>query len=365
MVLVIASVAAGDLVWPRSANAATVARTATFGPGKFGPLVVPSNLVEIRFDARGGSGGAGDGGNPCCAGGSGGLGGQITATVRYGHGVKAGDSLMIVAGRSGASSAGSAIDPRLTGGAGGAGTSGYSDGGGRGGDASGVYDETTRRWLVVAGGGGGGGGATLFTAGAKGGDGGAWGETRTAGGAGGGPGSPCPFSGASPSPGDGGSSSSSSSLGGAGGGGGGGCHGARGGGAGFYGTAGGGGGGGTSFTFSDALDARRGLAPAGDGSVTVTLDVYYEAPPEIVSPDRFDLTVGQPVTADFVSVGKPPPEIHVSGAFPPGVTFRIPLFSGIGEIRGTPTEAGVFTIHLTARNDWGSVTQDLKLDVRP
>ena len=66
VVLVIASVAAGDLVWPRSANAATVARTATFGPGKFGPLVVPSNLVEIRFDARGGSGGAGDGGNPCC-----------------------------------------------------------------------------------------------------------------------------------------------------------------------------------------------------------------------------------------------------------------------------------------------------------
>lgn len=55
------------------------------------------------------------------------------------------------------------------------------------------------------------------------------------------------------------------------------------------------------------------------------------------------------------------------GTFPNGVTFSIPLFSGRGEIRGAPEPGseGRYTFTITARNDWGSVRQDLCLVVHP
>jgi hypothetical protein len=85
-----------------------------------------------------------------------------------------------------------------------------------------------------------------------------------------------------------------------------------------------------------------------------------------LSPDHFNLTVGQPVFADFVSEGKPPPELLVSGTFPSGVTFHSPAFSGKGEIRGTPATGsqGNYKVTITARNDQGSVTQTIDLIVK-
>ena len=363
-VVVVAGVVA-DVAWPRHAHAAisSLHVSVTDTPSYF---AVYANTTQIRFDVRGASGADGQGGFPCCAGGTGGVGGQISATITMGHGIRAGDILVVYPGRSGNSN--QAGDP-MAGGPGGTGVRFAGGSGGDGGGGSGVFDKTSGQWLLVAGGGGGGSGIGSFELkGVDGGSADAPGQSSSNG-RGGDAGANCPETGADPAAMTGGAGGSSTGglTNGSGGGGGGGCYGGRGGAAGGVGAAGGGGGGGRTWNFAQAQQVVRSQAPRGNGSVDVTWDLYSEPAPQIVSPDRFDLTVGQAALADFVSVGRPPPEILVSGTFPKGVTFSIPLFSGKGEIRGTPEPGseGTYTITLTARNDWGSVKQELTLVVHP
>jgi hypothetical protein len=149
-----------------------------------------------------------------------------------------------------------------------------------------------------------------------------------------------------------------------GGGGGGGCNGGFGGGTKAV-LAAGGGGGGSSYIYGQATNVTQGLAPAGPGSVLVSITTYEEPPPVIASRDHAVFIAGRPACFDVVGIGSPPPDVLVSGQFPAGSTFRVPLFSGMGEIRGTPTteSVGTYAISLTMRNDWGSASQTLTIDV--
>ena len=363
-VVVIAAVAV-DAAWPRHAHAAisslhmSVTKTQSV-------FAVYSNTTQIRFDVKGASGADGQGATPCCAGGTGGAGGEISGTIIMGHGIRAGDILIVYPGLSG--NVEQSGNP-LAGGPGGNGARYVGGNGGAGGGGSGVFDKTSGQWLLVAGGGGGGSGfGAFYSKGVDGGSADGPGQSSSSG-RGGNGGANCPETGADSSAlkGGAGGDSTGAKTNGAGGGGGGGCYGGQGGAAGGVGAAGGGGGGGRTWNFAQAQDVVRGPAPNGDGSVEITWDLYSEPAPQIVSPDRFDLTVGQSAVADFVSVGKPPPELLVSGTFPKGVTFRVPLFSGKGEIRGTPEHGseGTYTITITARNDWGQVKQELTLVVNP
>ncbi len=352
---------AGDL---RPAHAARILTQHSFST--FGYVVVPRATTRIDFLVRGGSGERGTG---TYVQSKGGRGSEILLSLAYGHGYRAGDVLQVYPGPEGSSP--SWGDAFQGGGFGIPFTEGGS--GGYGGSGSGVYNLTRGLWLVIAGGGGGGGGS-WYEAGGHGGDarhpGGAgllFGQPVSA--TGGASGSPCSTPPGPPSFSVGAGARGHDAVapsGGGGGGGGGGCNGGSGGntqGA----RPGGGGGGGSDYIYGEATNVAQSLAPAGPGSVLVTIETYEEPPPEIVSPPRAILVAGQPACFDVVGVGSPPPDVHVSGVFPEGTTFRVPLFSGMGELRGTPTSAsvGTYTLSITMRNDWGSAHQDLTIDVVP
>ena len=328
---------------------------------------IEPNVTQITFTLLGASGQSGQSGFPNVHGGSPGAGGQISATVTMGHGIRVGDQIELIPGVTGGSSPKGQPVP-MSGGPGGSGTPNEGNYGGYGGGGSGVLNVTTGQWLLIAGGGGGGGGPGSYEYdGPSGGAANQPGQSaRSA--TGGSVGGNCPETGANTPAMDGGPGQPSGTalFNGGGGGGGGGCYGGNGGAAGQFGGAGGGGAGGRTWNFAAATNISRELAPIGQGSVEATISLYTEPKPVILSPDHFNLTVGQPVFADFVSEGKPPPELLVSGTFPPGVTFHVPAFSGKGEIRGTPATGsqGNYKVTITARNDQGSVTQTIDLIVK-
>lgn len=350
------------VVVSHSAHAADVATQYLYTHG--GGIIVPQGTVRIDLIVKGASGGKGKHGNA-----KGGRGGEIAVSYPYGHGYRSGDRLEVFVGHQDDHS----ISGVMAGGDFGriqsAGGSGSYGGGG-----SGVYNWTQRHWLVIAGGGGGAGGDYEATSIDDGGDGGHAGHPggssrvfgEPVGSAGGAAGASCATSPGAPSWsfGLGGKGEDSrNSQGGGGGGGGGGCQGGGGGGV-KASLAGGGGGGGGNY-IHPGINVHQGLAPAGGGSINLTLTTYHEPPPLIASLDKAVFVVGQPACFDVIGVGRPPPDVHVSGNFPDGMTFRVPLFSGIGQIRGTPTSAsvGTYPISITMRNDWGTASQTLTIEV--
>ncbi len=353
----------GGLLVARPAAGATVAYeiVAAGSPQYF---TVTSTVTSLRVTLDGASGGDGESATPQGPGALGGLGAEVSARIVMGHGIRVGDQLALYPGLKGSS-----VDygNPLAGGAGGPGTPGQGAGGGQGGGGSGLYDVTSHRWLLVAGGGGGASGTGAYdSGGVPGANADAPGRSSRDG-TGGSLNAPCPEFGADGARlvGRAGGASGSGLFDGGGGGGGGGCYGGSGGAAGGFGAAGGSGAGGRSWNFAEAFDVTHALAPRGNGLVKLVITLYHEPPPTILSPDHFDLTVGQPVVADFVSAGTPPPDLHVSGTFPPGVSFSIPLFSGRGEIRGIPAPGseGTYQITIRAKNDFGEATQTFSLIV--
>ena len=350
---------------PAPADAAVVAyEIVAAGSPEY--YVVQKDVTSLYVELSGASGENGQDAQPQGAGGEGGLGGTISGRITMGHGIRVGDLLAIYPGmRGGQSQAGNP----LAGGRGGPGTPGQGAGGGAGGGGSGLYDTTTGRWLLVAGGGGGGSGTGSYDSGGVPGGGADAPGRSSRDGRGGAAGGGCPELGADQAllAGGGGGPSGTALFNGGGGGGGGGCFGGGGGAAGGFGVAGGGGGGGRSWNFAEALDVARGTAGRGNGLAKLVVSRYQEPVPTILSPDRFDLSVGQPVVDDFVSSGTPPPDLHVSGAFPSGVRFSIPPFSGRGEIRGIPEAGseGTYRVTITATNDFGSTSQTFELVVHP
>lgn len=341
---------------------------------------VPANTTRIDFEVKGSSG------DSSSSGAKGGRGAEITFSLPYGHGYHVGDLLLVFTGKA---------DPATTpirGGEGGRYIQSVSNNGLAGGSASGVFNLSKHHWLVIAGGGGGAGG-TVVEKGGKGGDAGHAGSGglvlgQPVGGAGGAaavscstPHIPVVICIAQNQPCDAGfrlSHLDSFNWGrgkdgayppaqtdiGGGGGGGGGCHGGGGGGIKSP-FSGGGGGGGSNYIIRGARHVIQGLAPAGPGSVKLSVTTYSEPPPVITSPGKAAFVVGQPACFDVVGVGRPPPDVHVSGTFPEGTTFQVPLFSGMGKIRGTPTSAsiGTHSVAFTMRNDWGTANQTLTIEV--
>lgn len=344
------------------ARAAYVTTKHTFTA--YGVIWVPQNTWQINFTVKGGSGGAPSSGTTHERS-KGGRGAEITFSLAYGHGYKASDVLLIHPGGD------SLMIKKLMHG-GGSGKLQVEGGDGLwGGNGSGVYNLTQGRWLVIAGGGGGAGGQ-LYENGGNGGDAGHPGRAglvfgQPAGGAGGAAGAPCstPPS-VADNMGAGENGHDANKHGGGGGGGGGGCHGGAGGGTGTA-LAGGGGGGGSNYVYGEATHLTQGLAPAGPGSVTVSIVTYSEPPPQIVSPDKAVFVVGQPACFDVATIGSPPPEVHMPNGtpFPDGITFNVPFFSGTGQFRGTPASAsiGTYPIPVTIRNDWGHASQTLTIEV--
>jgi hypothetical protein len=330
-------------------------------------ITVPRTLTHATFVVTGASGENGQNGIPWGTGGAAGVGQRITATIQYGHGIVAGDVLELIPGRRGSRE--DATRPLAGGRAGAASLTDGTDGG-WGGGGSGVYNRTRHRWLVVAGGGAGGGGvATFEPTGRAGGNAGMSGTSSRLPGHGGLAGASCPETSVDAARlrgGAGGNAMNGRSNGG-GGGGGGGCYGGAGGTAGAVQGAGGGGGGGRSWNAATARDVSVAPAPAGDGSVEARMTVHRQPPPQIVSPSRIVLTVGAAANFDVVSVGSPPPHLTFDGSFPPGLTMRVPLFSGRGELRGTPAAGseGEYRIYVVARNDWGADPQMLRIVVEP
>ncbi len=361
----VAAASLAALAAPTAADASidTYALVVAGSPSTF---VVGKDVTSLSVELAGASGQDGQGATPQGPGGTGGLGGTISGRIVMGHGISVGDVLAIYPGLKGGED--QAGNP-LAGGPGGPGTPGQGTSGGSGGGGSGLYNTTTGRWLFVAGGGGGGSGTGSYDyGGVSGGNADTPGDSaRDA--SGGAANAGCPEVGADMArlAGGAGGASGTGLFNGGGGGGGGGCYGGGGGAAGGFSTSGGGGGGGRSWNFAEALDVVRGSAARGNGYVKILVSRYVEPPPTIISPDRFDLTVGQPVVDDFVSSGTPPPDLHVSGTFPRGVTFSIPPFSGRGEIRGIPEAGseGTYPITVTATNDFGSASQTFVLVVHP
>jgi hypothetical protein len=356
-VLAAALVCAGG---PHAAHAANTTTQHLFT--SYGGFYISRTTTRLDFIVRGGSGQS-----PFGVG-KGGRGAEIAFSLAYGHGYKAGDYLVVYPGPQGGEEGPTANALR-------GGDSGryYNNGadGGDGGAGSGVYNWTQGRWLVIAGGGGGVGGQ-FYEAG---GDGGAAGHPggsgrvlgEPAGPAGGAAGSPCSTAPGPPSLslGAGGTGLNGvAAAGSGGGGGGGGCNGGAGGHTGAI-LPGGGGGGGSNYIDGEATNVIHGLAPAGPGSVLVDITTYEEPPPTIVSPDKAVFVAGLPACFDVIGIGSPPPDVHVSGQFPEWLTFRVPLFSGMGEIRGIPTAAsiGTYSISITMRNDWGSASQTLTIEI--
>lgn len=365
VVAVLGGILAKKVVRSSPAGADTTLSTTVVG-GEPERLLITRTVTGITFVVDGASGDDGQAtgeGTP----GRGGVGARVRATFPVGHGYRVGDTLLLVPGAAGWERR---ADGPLAGGPGGTGLSHDGGSGGWGGGGSGVLNETTGEWLLVAGGGGGGsgGGAGEFS-GRPGGDAGHHGgSAESIPGLGGAAGAHCTGSAAAVGRGGAGGSSTSGVFNGAGGGGGGGCRAGGGGRAGGLWTAGGGGGRGGRYEHPAARDVTSGPAPLGHGSVTAHITHYWEPAPELLDAGTFELRVGEPVHVDIRASGTPPPEFtRVEGTWPEGVRFRVPLFSGRGEIRGTPAPGseGRYDILLSIRNDWGGDTTRIRLVVLP
>jgi len=352
---------------PEAGAGASTPTSVTFSPtGGEQTFTVPPGVTSLSVVATGAGGGSGQG----VAGGAGGLGAQVTATLS----VTPGETLYVEVGGTGA--AGS-----QSGGSGGFNGGGDSPtGGGGGGGASdirtcsitattcgnGVTSSLTSRLVVAAGGGGGGGFST-----AAGGAGGAAGSdgsdgsvgsglgttpaggggvgTSSAGGAAGGIGGGAAAGGTGGggggggSPGFGGGGGAGGGTGGGGGGGGGGYYGGGGGGGGGGNAGGGGGGGGgssygpTGFTFGSTT-----------ATASVVISYVAQVAPTITSKDTTTFTVGQAGAFPVIATGVPTPTFSLSGSVPTWLSID----STTGALSGTPPvgSGGTDTFTVTAAN---------------
>ena len=101
------------------------------------------------------------------------------------------------------------------------------------------------------------------------------------------------------------------------------------------------------------------VTTAGGTSATSAADKFtYTQPPTFTSADATTFTVGLVGSFTPTASGTPAPTITESGTLPGGVTFTA------GSLTGTPTQAGVFPIDLTAQNGVGAgVVQHFTLTV--
>ncbi|MHB1783539.1 MAG: WxL domain-containing protein [Acidimicrobiales bacterium] len=322
---------------------------------------VPAGVTSITVDMAGAQGGqAPNDGYP-------GLGGVVTGSLP----VTAGSILTIyVAGAGTWTSSGAGAGGYGYGYGGSAGTpasAGYEGGGGRGASAI----EVAGAAVAVAGGGGGSAASGNATGGGGGGTSGYAGGGQTASYNGGSPGTP--------SYGGGGGSNGSS------GGGGGGAYGSNGGVGGAYGgnlgypwSGGGGGGGyfgggGGSGISASGLGVGGGgggssLVPSGgtttagyetgDGYVTISYTALV-APTITSTATSTTFSKGSAGSFTFTATGTPTPSFSESGALPTGVTL-----SSAGVLAGTPSEAGVFGVTVTASNGVSpAASENFTLDV--
>ena len=93
--------------------------------------------------------------------------------------------------------------------------------------------------------------------------------------------------------------------------------------------------------FSIDIDATNGISPDAMQSFTLTVD----APPAITSADNTTFTEGSPGSFQVTATGTPAPTFSETGTLPTGVTL-----SSSGQLSGTPTQQGVFSIDIDATN---------------
>ncbi|NYJ04280.1 fibronectin type III domain-containing protein [Petropleomorpha daqingensis] len=142
-----------------------------------------------------------------------------------------------------------------------------------------------------------------------------------------------------------------------------------GGGGGYYGGGGGlgasGGAGGSNYVTPNALDAvsERGVAApvpnGGEGAVIVQYGVADT--PTFTADTPPTGMVGLDYSYTFAASGWPPPELHLSGTLPGGLSFD----SRSGTLSGNPTEAGTFPLTLQALTPVGSYDDPVTLVIQP
>jgi hypothetical protein len=401
--LVAAPAALGDVTVPTTFSYETGAPTQQYP--------VPAGITQVTITADGGSGAAAAGGTTSQPGGTGGVGGEVTATVP----VTPSETLNVVvggdAGADGNTCSGDDAASCGGPGAGPGGNSGNPAGGGGGGGASQVSDASNSPLVVAAGGGGGGGtigGVCDISGGAggaggaaasdgttaptctgsgsiglgtsHGGGGGGAGATTTGGSAGaGGTGTGCDSNLAGgdgnaatgPAGADGVASSYPEGQDEAGGAGGGGLFGGGSGGSGafclgsgdaFEAAGAGGGGGGANFTAASGTDVTVGTSGRSFGSNGQVTISYTQTTPVITSPVSGSTlptgTVSQSYSTTITATGMPAPTFTASG-LPAGLSID----ANTGVISGTPATAGSFAVTVTATNAAGDDTATYTLPV--
>jgi hypothetical protein len=103
---------------------------------------------------------------------------------------------------------------------------------------------------------------------------------------------------------------------------------------------------GTGGSYPITVTATNGFGPDATMPVTVTVD----QPPTVKGPATATFVVNAPGTpVTFTTTGFPTPSLEEAGALPGGVTF-VDNHDGTATLSGTPTDAGTFTITVTASN---------------
>ena len=110
----------------------------------------------------------------------------------------------------------------------------------------------------------------------------------------------------------------------------------------------------TGQLYTCSVIATNGAALSSVASATTTFTPVNIAPPVVSSANNATFTVGVAGTFNITSTGGPTPTITQAGALPTGVLFTSGgAGTGIGNIAGTPTQAGSFPMTITATNATG------------
>ncbi len=115
---------------------------------------------------------------------------------------------------------------------------------------------------------------------------------------------------------------------------------------------------GTGGSYPLTLTADNGVGSPATQSFTLTVDQA----PAITSAATTSFLIRHSGSFRVTASGFPTPALGESGALPTGVTFH-GNGDGTATIRGTPTEAGQFTLHIEATDTVGSASQNLVVTV--